>query len=267
VIHTVLTSKRSYDDALVSAVWDDIGAYVTRAEAEAAVDTAAAELSALLGRQTARARRAVAYGWSGGKDSQALRVVCEKAGVVQAVIGLIPPVEWEAYLDWIGANAPPGLWRFENNTVNLPWLALHPHLVFPATGTLGYWWTLAGTRKAQVEYTKKVRPPFLIYGRRYQDGNQIRSALGPGLDPALGGGVSYCPLRDWPHEMVLAVCHYFGMSLPPVYSWPHGWSSGTGAWPGRRPGGWAETYAIQPGAVVQAARYMPAARDFLAGQS
>ena len=248
----------------MTAAWAGITGLVSRDQAAEAVELAAAEIAATI---PARARGQCVYGWSGGKDSQALRVVAERAGIHRSVLGLIPRVEWTAYLTWIQANKPDGIIIYGNREVDLAYLAARPRLVFPRTARDGYWWTMAGTRRAQSAYQRDHSPPVQLYGRRFKDGNQIPGKFGPGLDPGKDGTVVYCPIRGWSHEMVLAVCRYYRMGLPPVYGWPHGWTAGTGAWPGRRVGtiedSWAETYAIEPEAVIGAARFIPSAAEWL----
>lgn len=257
----VLTAKRSFRDAEVRAVWERIGDLVTAEEAEEAVTRAAAATRTALGDRIGRA----VYGWSGGKDSVALQVVMEAAGVRRAVLGIIPAVEFHSYLDWVNEHAPAGLTVIRNTTVTLPWLASRMRLVFPQTSRDAYFWALASARFAQNEYQRRHSPPVQVFGRRTQDGNICGR---DGFTRAAASGiVSFNPLRDWPHELVLGVVHHYRRALPPTYAWPHGWSAGTGAWPGRRPGppedGWAETYRIEPARVREAARHMPAAADWL----
>jgi NH3-dependent NAD+ synthetase len=42
-------------------------------------------------------RKRVVYGWSGGMDSIALRVITERAGAYRAVLGAIPHLAWRRY--------------------------------------------------------------------------------------------------------------------------------------------------------------------------
>lgn len=262
-IRTVLTSKGTYTNDAVTAVWGSITEYVTETEAQDAVDQAAAEVTREIGSRRDR----VVYGWSGGKDSLALQVVMERAGIRLAVLGTIPHLEWRQYLTWVAQHAPDGLSVIPNNDLTLEWLGKpsSQRYLFPRNSKDGYFWTLAGTRRAQHVYQELHRPDLQIYGRRTQDGNVCG-------DPETGIARSkrltaYCPIRRWPHELVLAVIHYNGRQLPPVYNWPHGWTAGTGSWPGRRVGtpeeSWAETYAIEPDRVREAAEHVPAARTWL----
>lgn len=262
MIRRVLLAKAHYTDTQVQEVWDRIWDYVTIDEAMDAVDQAAAEVRQVVGQHSA------VYGWSGGKDSQALQVVMDRAGIHRAVCGIIPNLEWRAYLNWIDGHHPEGLEIIPNNDLDVRWLAQpgHGKYLFPRNSQDGYFWTTAGTRRAQHTYQDRHHPVFQIYGRRKADGNQCgRSPHGIHVSGKL---TAYNPLRDWSHELTLAVVHYNRMPLPPVYRWPHGWTAGTGSWPGRRVGSieesWAETFEIEPDRVREAAVHLPAAAAWLA---
>lgn len=262
-----LSSKSSYTDADVQRVWEDIEARVTRVEAENAVDRAVEETKRTCGRHIGRA----AYGWSGGKDSLALEVVMRGAGVQQGVLGIVAPLEWRGFLAWARDHKPGGI-EVISNDLDERWLAQHRDKLFPADSKVGYFWTLAGTRHAQSAFIARHNPSVMIYGRRTADGNVCGDQRGIALSKE---GAVYNPIRGWAHELVLAVIHYLWMprwapelrTLPPIYSAPDGWTSGTGPWAGRRfptwDDGWASTYAIEPGAVHRAARTIPEAAAWL----
>jgi hypothetical protein len=249
-----LKSKAAYTDEDVARVWANIEGHVTPAQAEHAVAAAAAETIQTLGGRRGKA----VYGWSGGKDSQALRVVMDAAGVQRAVLGIIPALEWRCYLEWIAARAPAGLTVYENSIIDLGWLAANRKHLFPADSKGGYWWALQSARYAQHRYQAEHDPPVQVLGRRTADANHIP----PGGIAELGRGVTvYCPIRDWSHEMVLAVVKYYS-GLPPIYDRPFGWTAGTGTWAGRRKhhgGSWAGVRAVEPARADEAARYFPAA--------
>jgi hypothetical protein len=264
VLRETLKAKSAYENDTVTRVWETIAERVTVDEAEAAVDAAVAEVRQVCAGQLDQ----VVYGWSGGKDSLALQVVMGRAGVSRAVLGTIPHLEFRAYLDWVEDHRPDGLTVYSNTALNLPWLGQPENIryLFPRTSRDGYFWTLAGTRRAQIQYQQEHRPVLQIYGRRTMDGNVIgRDDYGISRTRQL---TTYCPLRAWSHELTLAVVHYAGLELPPVYSWPHGWTAGTGSWPGRRVGtveeSWAETWEIEADRVREAAEYVPAAAAWMA---
>ena len=258
-------SKRDLDERMAE-LWRTCTERVTADEAFEAVELAAAEVRETVGR-----KRAV-YGWSAGKDSIAMQPVMEAAGIERSLLGIIPKLEWREYLLWVREHAPESLTVIGNTDLDLPWLGRpeNRHLVFPRNSKDGYFWTLAGTRRAQNVYQEKYAPEVQIYGRRKADGNVCGDERG--ISKAKSSGVvSYNPIRDWSHELTLAVIRHFGLSLPPVpYERPHGWSAGTGAWAGRRVGSieesWDETYLIEPGVVRKAAHFFPEAYDCLERQ-
>lgn len=261
-MNLVLGRKAKLQPDLCRQVWDQPERYVSRVEAQDLLQQAVDECRRVL----RHARRPV-YGWSGGKDSLALEIVLQWVDVDQAVVGMVRPLEFPAYLTWAEARMPPRAAIYSNDTLTLPWLAQHPRYLFPATTRLGYFWTLAGTRRAQHLHQTLYEPDLFILGRRRADNNWIAPAPF-GIHTDKVGMRQYSPLRDWPHEAVLAVLKYAGIPLPPMYTWPEGWNTGTGPWPGRRPkqDGWANTWAIDPTVVEQAARHnLPGARNFLAG--
>jgi hypothetical protein len=261
----ILKAKSAYTNDQVAQVFADIEQYVTVDETQQAIDEAVAEIRAVVGLNRDR----VVYGWSGGKDSVALQVLMEAAGIQRAVLGLVPAFEFTDYTDWVEHHRPEGLTAYGNPAYDLPWLARDDNhrFLFPKTAKLGYFWTLAGTRWAQLKYQEQYRPILQIYGRRRADGNQIGQEQ-YGISTARNGITSYSPMRAWPHELVLAVVHYYRRPLPPVYWWPHGWTAGTGAWAGRRVSksddvSWADVWTIEPAQVRAAAAFLPAAKDWM----
>lgn len=259
----VLRSKRTFVNDKVQDVWEHITDYVTEAEANEAVEAAAAETLTVL---EGRPDQAV-YGWSGGKDSIALEVVMQRAGVRRCLMGSIPHLEFRTFMAWCEEHQPDHLVHLPNNDVDLRWLAdpRNDRYLFPANYTDGYKWTVLGTRRAQFLYQEQHHPAMQIYGRRTIDGNIIPSTpYGIHRTRKL---TTYSPIRHWPHELVLAVIHYNGKKLPPVYSWPHGWRTGNSSWPGRRLGtrdeSFAATYGVEPDLIREAASVVPAAADWM----
>jgi hypothetical protein len=263
-VRTVLKAKSAYSDEDVTRVWQNIEDYVTADEAADAVDQAARETLHVLDNRPDTA----VYGWSGGKDSIALQVVMQAAGVRRALMGYIPALEFRTFLAWCHAHQPDGLAHVPNTDIDLHWLSnpTNDRYLFPTTSTDGYKWTLLGTRRAQRLYQQDHHPRMQIYGRRTMDGNAMPGTpYGIHVTKEL---TTYCPIRNWSHEMVLAVIHYNQLSMPPVYGWPQGWRTGTGPWPGRRLGtrdrSWHDTWAVEPDRVREAAEVIPDAADWLA---
>lgn len=261
-METVLKSKSSLVGADAAEVWAHIERYVSEGEAMDAVTKAAADVDRVVGSRRDR----VVYGWSGGKDSQALRVVMDRAGIRRAVCGVIPALEFRGYLDWLDRHRFDGLTVIRNRKLTLPWLGRQSsdRYLFPGTARDGYFWALASARYAQYRYQERHAPELQIYGRRTQDGNICGDADGVHRTRRT---VAYNPIRHWPHELVMAVVRYAGSPLPPIYDQPDGWKTGTGAWPGRRVGtreeSWAKTWKIEPDRVKEAADFVPSARAWL----
>lgn len=211
----------------------------------------------------------VAFGWSGGKDSQALRIVAAAAGVTDCCL-VITDLEYPAFLAWATDHMPWGL-SVVNVGLDLAWLAAHPEMIFPRDARqAGRWFSRvqsAGLRR----YCQRERVGVLLLGRRRADGNFVGPA-GADRYRDRAGFVRYSPLANWSHEDVLCVLGANRAPLPPCYGWPRGFRVGTGPWPARQWAesenhGWAEVDEIDPGVVRHAATMLPAAERYLAGEA
>ena len=212
------------------------------------------------------AGKRAAFGWSGGKDSQALRIVAEKANVRDCVfVTTQPDLEYPAFLAWVTENMPDGL-TVERVGLDLAWLAAHPDMLFPKDSIAAGKWFRLVQHTGQERYFKRERYDILLLGRRVQDGNFV----GPTGCAAYKsrGVVRWSPIHHWTHEEVIAVCHYNELAQPPTYSWPNGFVVGTGPWPARQytgsnKKGWADVYDIDPSVVELAATKFFEAADEL----
>lgn len=234
------------------------------ADAERWVNEAAEDI-----RRTWLGKR-VALAWSGGKDSQALRIVCDRAGVHRSVLGL-SRLEYPEFLAWATRNMPDGLTVW-NTGQDLDWLAANPGMLFPKDSkTAGKWFKIV-QHTAQAGYFMAENLDALLLGRRRKDGNFV-GRNGECIYTSKGI-TRHSPIADWTHEQVLAVLHYFGggeVALAPCYRWPRGFRVGTGPWPARQwtvdeAHGWREVFAIDPSVVEEAARYFPGAAAQIAAQ-
>ncbi len=250
------SAQEDWTGALASAY-----ASPDRERAGALVEQAAARIRArlpLLGRRAA-------YGWSGGKDSQVLRVVAELAGVTDCVL-VISELEYPSFLAWATDHMPWGL-TVEARPLDLPWLAQHPEMLFPQTAAMAGRWFSSVQHAGQRLYCRREQVDVLLLGRRRADGNFV-GRNGADCYRDRDGFVRYSPLADWSHEDVLCVLGAHAIPLPPCYSWPRGFRVGTGAWAARQwcrdeMDGWAEVHAIDPSVVRHAASLLPGARAFL----
>lgn len=245
-------------------VWSTIERRVDKEEAEQAVIVAAQELRSLYDGAD------VATAWSGGKDSIALEVVVTVAGFeVRGPCSVASHIEFPAQLAWVREHAPGGIQLMDRADFDLQWLAEHPQFVNP-TGADTQVFTTNVTRWGQHEYVREHAPDVMVMGRRVADGNWFDRSDPYCRSTNSTGMTSYSPIREWPHELTLAVIHYFNRPMPPVYDWPHGWSCGTGPWPGRHgmDDFWGDIMAIDLSVVEDAALHgVAGAEEALSGQS
>lgn len=212
------------------------------------------------------AGKVAGWGWSGGKDSQALRVVMEAVGVERCVLGMSLDLEFPAFLQWVTPNMPQFL-DVVASEHDLPWLADHQDWLFPQDSQTAGKWFAGIQHHAQTVFFNRYDLDLLIVGRRLADRNQCGNEHGLQVN---GKGVArYSPIRNWTHMDCLGVCHWYRMSLPPCYSWPNGWIVGTGCWAARQwtgstENGWREVWTIDRTVVERAADYIDSAAEFLA---
>jgi len=247
-----------------SGAWTD-----AMRRAREAIDRA--DLDRLIDQTVDRVRREkqrgrLAYGWSGGKDSQALRFVMEQAGVDLAVLGMTVGLEWPAMLRWQTDHLPLGC-DIIARPLDLAWLRAHPAMLFPQ-GRYGPHWFHIVQHASQRLYVKRERVAVLALGRRRKDGNYVGP---PGEDRYRDkhGTTRWAPLADWTHEEVFALLDAYRLPLPPCYDWPRGYQVGTGAWPARQftrnpDQGFAESWTIDASVIRAAAPELPAAAAWMA---
>lgn len=197
----------------------------------------------------------VAFGWSGGKDSQLIRAVAERAGIRDSVL-VISELEYPAFLTWVADNMPWGL-HVETRPLDLAWLVRNPNMLFPMSAAAAVKWFRAVQHQGQRDYCRQQEIEILVLGRRKADGNFIGKGGREYVDPK--GFVRFSPIADWTAEDALCVLGALALPLPPCYWWPRGFQVGTGPWPARqfqatREQAWAEVKQIDPEVVELAAR-------------
>jgi 3'-phosphoadenosine 5'-phosphosulfate sulfotransferase (PAPS reductase)/FAD synthetase len=259
----VLGKKQTTKNEDFVEVWNNIERHVTKQQLDEKIDHAVAETREVLKRHS----RPV-FGWSGGKDSQALIGVMRRAGVEGCLMGMTN-LEYPEFLQWVTDNMPDDLEIF-NNGDDLAWLATHQSMLFPQDSPTAAKWFKRIQHKAQHLHCQKHGTDLLILGRRRADGNWM-GRDGSGYYQNAEKHQVYCPIRDWTHEDVMAFCHYYNTPLPPIYHWPNGWQVGTGCWAARQytgsiENGWREVFSIDPSIVHSAAALIPSARAFLSSQ-
>jgi len=249
-----LGRKQRADSQDFWETWRTLPEWYERSRIENLVDKAVEELRPAKGKR-------VAYAWSGGKDSQALRLVAERAGITECVLA-ISELEYPEFLAWATDNMPEGL-TIVNTGQDLGWLMKNRDMLFPKDAGIASRWFHAINHAGQRTYYKAKKLDALLLGRRHADGNYT----GPGGTTAYKdreGTLRVSPIAEWSHEDVLAALRYFDLELAPCYGWPRGFRVGTGSWPARQwcrdeAHGWQEVFAIDPDIVRAAAPYFPGA--------
>lgn len=239
---------------------DRITDVVSEAHIDALVDWTIGEIARTLGGRTA------GFGWSGGKDSQALRYVAELAGYPECVLA-ITNLEYPEFLRWATDNMPWGLTIVDNGW-DLDWLAANPGMLFPPDSRTAARWFKGVQHFGQERWLRRFGVDVIMLGRRLSDGNYTGPA-GEIIYTNRRGVTRYSPLADWTHEEALALLVYKRLSLAPNYRWPRGFRVGTGPWPARQwtdGHGWDEVWAIDQSIVVEAARQIESATRFMEGR-
>ena len=201
----------------------------------------------------------VAFGWSGGKDSQVLRFLMERLGQTECVL-VICNLEYPAFLRWATDHMPDDL-TIINTDQDLPWLIAHPDWLFPQTAAQAARWFAAVQHRGQIRYFRQAHLDMLILGRRLADGN-VCGSNSSWITQTRQGIIRYHPLATWTHEEILAAIYYEHLALPPNYQWPRGFQVGTGPWPARQwitseLEGWKEVYYIDPDIIRTTAKIWP----------
>lgn len=255
VLKTKLAKGNS--NSMWQEVFDNIEDYVSKKEVESfASDTISDIRSTIKGKKSA-------YGWSAGKDSIVLDDLCRKAGMKKSVMAMTQ-LEFPAFVNWVLANKPEGC-EIRITHHNLKWLAQHQNRLFPEDAKGDNIWFQEVQRNTIAQYYIDNALDLIVLGRRTADGNSVPAKV----VTKKNGQTVYCPIRDWPHEVLLGYIRYHGLPLPPIYDWEDGWIYGTHTWAVRRmrppslQGSWKSVYDIDPSVVVTAGKYIPSAREFL----
>lgn len=235
------------------AVWSTVEEKVPRRYAELLVEQAAEWIAGLC------ANRSACYAWSGGKDSQALRVVCEAAGIPDCVC-CVTRLEYPQCERWLRQHAPAGV-TFWNSEIDAAYVAARPGWLFPKAGTpYPSAWMARHQWRGERIYQRQGYDVMLI-GRRRADGNYAPKS---GWSTLKGVGIRGNPIAAWSNAETLAVIkHLSEDGLPPVYSWPLGWFYGLSAWARREYNdeeeGWRDLWRDAPELLRDAAETFPGA--------
>ncbi|MBO4234080.1 hypothetical protein FO675_07160 [Riemerella anatipestifer] len=253
----VLGKKQNSKNEDFVKVWNNIEDYVSKAEITALIDETVLDI------QNKTKGKKTAYSWSGGKDSIALQIVCELAGIENCILAVSSPIEYPAFTGWVSKNKPKGLTVFDAN-IGLNYVAENPEMLFPNSTNAAKWFRKIQHR-GQKQYFKENDLDIIILGRRLQDGNYV--GRGTNIYTNQEGITRFSPLYQWKHEHILAAIHYFkNRNIPPIYDTPNGWVVGTGVWPARQfakdeATAWQELYLIDRNIVLEGTKYFKGAKD------
>ena len=260
----LLKSKGTYkhNDRPMAHAWSMVPSLVPRWWVAGLIDKAAHSAA-----RAAEAYGSPVYAWSGGKDSIALEVVMERAGIERGVICACP-LDFDDFVSWARDHRPAGVVTQDVGWLNEDWLLENPEFLFcnrpGVDGRLGARFTTYHHRDPLRRAYEHMGAGVMFTGRRSQDKNAKADPAKP-----TKSGYRYCnPIFDWNHEEVMAAIQYAGKVLPACYHrYPGGWYDGPTSWPARtfhHPAperAWAETYRIAPALVsALAADYTGAAR-------
>lgn len=164
--------------------------------------------------------------WSGGKDAQALRVVCEMAGLTDCVMGApAKELEYPTFNKFVEEKAPKGL-HIIRTKIDLEYLNRNPEMLFPTEMKYDDKWADIYIRKPWYDYCKDNGAEVIILGNRTQDGN----ICGKNGVYYKGKLKKVCPLYDFTHEEIFALLTYYNMELPPQYMYKDGFKYGSHPW-------------------------------------
>ena len=165
------------------------------------------------------------YGWSGGKDTLALQLICERAGITDCCLGTIG-FQWEypSFVEYVNKNKPENL-VIKDFGVTAEWLNTHPQYVFPTNSKDNYFWYKDCNQRSYFEFAKEYDTNYIVLGHRTIDGNVCRNGVLP-----KGDIKRILPIYDFSHEDVFLLIAYSGKGLPAQYFYKDGFKQGTHAW-------------------------------------
>ena len=213
----ILKSKNHNSQEKWIEVYKNIEQYITKEEIDKKINNTVSKIKKMIKNKN------VAYAWSGGKDSLALQVVMEKAGINKGLIGICEELEYPSFLRYIKENIPAGI-EIINIPIKYEYLQKNTELIFPKKSLYASKWFQMIQHKAQDRYFKENKLDMLILGRRKQDGNYVGQE---NIYTKKDGITRYSPLADWKHEDILATIHYYKMELPKIYFMHNGFNIGT----------------------------------------
>lgn len=228
-------------------VWDHYQDFHTKESIEELIAEAVAEVKSVCDGKNA------AYSWSGGKDSIALQIVCEDAGIKKGFC-CYNDLYFKQSIEFFNTHCPEGI-ELHNTGENMVWLSQHQEWLFPKDG---HKWNMRTHLKYQPVYCKQNNIDVLMMGKRTIDGNNIAKEL---VFHKTNGVNLYCPIRHWSHEDVLCALRYRNKELSDLYFTDNGFYYGDTCLARMKPlkgerfeDTWKRFYKIDPDKVLLAAK-------------
>lgn len=195
------------------SVWDNIEQYVSREEAATLVMGAVASI-----REVCQGKK-VGYAWSGGKDSVALQYIVEQYQKGLPCVFCTSGDEGNDMMRFVEEHKPSNLEIYTVPEMSADMLRKHRDNLwfFNPKANISFWYKFVRWN-GQAAFEKKHGIECMLFGRRTQDKNFCG---GPNGMYYKNGTLRFNPIKDWKHEDVMAVIHYFmNDNLPPVYRDP-----------------------------------------------
>lgn len=170
------------------------------------------------------------YAWSSGKDSQALRAVCDMAGIKNSYL-ITHDLELNMVKKYIKENKPEGCIEYNLDYLNDDFIKNHIDWVFPQNSTIVNKWNYHTQWKGHKLVAKEYNINCVLLGRRIIDGNNFArgdsyySNIGTKKTKKIIHYVS--PLARYSHIETLALIVLNNYNLSPIYNLPYGFRRGT----------------------------------------
>lgn len=220
-----LKSKKHNSEQDWHNAFDNVTDIITFEHIESKVNMAVERLKKEL-----KGRKAF-FAWSGGKDAEALRFICERAGLYNAVQGM-SHIDME-YPDMrkFFAEHRPEYCRTYYTGKTIEWLEKNPEYLFASEYKYRWAWTVWIVQNSW-KHMQNLGFDTVVLGHRTMDGNSCGKN---GVYTGATGIKKVCPIFDFSHEEVFAMIKYYGLHLAPIYDYPDGFKFGTQPWINRKP--------------------------------
>lgn len=166
----------------------------------------------------------ICLGYSSGKDSLVIMMLCNKANIKYTPIMWRGINEWTQMKNWIDKNKPKNTIIEVIDKFNFDFLENNPNYLFCQNNTRTKWMNTKWER--QRKDIQKYKFDLFITGRRLKDGNRCGDKKNNFIQDK-GEYKVYNAIADWNHEQVLAYIKYNDIELPPFYKFPNGFLNGS----------------------------------------